>query len=122
MHRHIRDLWTSALRSGEYTQGTDLLHRVIAGGGAKFCCWGVLSALAVEHGVIPPPEPERTASGLRYFSYDGHGGYPPASVLEWAGVTIRKQSAADDLVISLAVMNDSGASFADIADRIEQEL
>lgn len=102
--------WTKALRSGEYSQVKGHLHR---NGG--FCCLGVLLDVMVEGDWISPAkdgDPWR-------FRCDG-------MTEKYTGMLPRK--IRGDLNISadtereLIDMNDSGASFEEIADWIESNM
>lgn len=111
MNREIRDKWTAALRSGTYRQGESKLRS----SDDEFCCLGVLCELAVEEGVIPQPE----LDGDRYVYDGGAHSYLPKSVMVWAGLdsdNARYSNAPNDL---LALDNDRGVAFPQIAAIIE---
>lgn len=108
MKKSIAKKWVAALRSGQYAQGVGNLRE-----GGAFCCLGVLCDL---HSTI-------TGKG----QWDGgeyHAGcesdcmVPPDNVCEWAGMQENNPDMESDY-ITLAEMNDAGASFAEIADKIE---
>lgn len=112
MKPEVKNLWISALRSGEYQQGVGALRqKADPEQPDRFCCLGVLCDLAVKAGVIP--EPELTIPGVgdgstigelfpgaavvyRYGEPNaGYGGvseiksstgYLPDKVVEWAGI------------------------------------
>lgn len=123
MNADVKAKWVTALRSGEFEQGTDYLNNE-----EKFCCLGVLSELAVRDGVIAPPthvesswKDEGHATGL---AYDGQRHHLPESVAEWAGLSDgdlwdQNPYVGDETVADL---NDGGASFPEIADLIEEHL
>jgi hypothetical protein len=48
MKKEIKDKWVKALRSGEYLQCQDTLHKKNSEGQDTFCCLGVLTNLYVE--------------------------------------------------------------------------
>lgn len=104
--------WVKALRSGDYAQGRGALRDVAD----KFCCLGVLCDLAVEAGIIDAPIVE---GGL--YVYDRELAGVPAKVQEWSGVRTGVGHITDGTVPSLAVSNDRGASFSEIANLIESE-
>lgn len=124
MDSEVRDTWVAALRSGKYPQGRFALHSVSGTGKESFCCLGVLCVLAVEAGIIG--EPRRDASGENYL-YGKHSasGYLPVEVQKWSGITSAEAAfhvggfAGMD---SLSSRNDTGATFATIADLIERKF
>ena len=96
--------WVEALRSGKYEQTRGALRK-----GDWFCCLGVACELAIESGV----DIRRTDE------YRGYTGVVPNRLLppvvgEWLRLKGR------DADWSLAGKNDSGKTFAEIADLIEQ--
>lgn len=100
--------WVRALRSGKYRRTTGKLRR-----DGKYCCLGVLTDLAVKAGVI------KTFRGQ-------HSGDPEyadtalcKAVLKWAGLS--EEEGGYGYGSSLALRNDSGASFVAIAKIIESE-
>lgn len=75
MKTEIADIWTTALRSGEFKQGSDFLFNSESG---SYCCLGVLCELAVKAGVV-----KKNEDG----SYDeGQDQVLPDSVMDWAGM------------------------------------
>jgi hypothetical protein len=125
MNQEIKNEWVTALRSGDYKQGQSLLRRtedddVYPDG---YCCLGVLCELAVQHAVIPPAQLDESDS---YYVYgeakDRKGAYLPRKVRDWADtdstspvVTLPSGGRAN-----LPSLNDSGFTFDQIADVIEQ--
>lgn len=112
MNPGVRAQWCAALRSGDYEQGQQQLQ---AGGG--YCCLGVLCELAVKASIIGPPVYD---TDHEWWSYSGRNDYLPDPVMEWAGlgdpnpaVWFRGEQTW------LAEINDSGFSFAEIADLID---
>lgn len=93
--KRVRERWAEALVSGEYKQGTGVLHRLY-GKRHTFCCLGVLCELAVKAKVIDKPAPDEDDST---FYYDNAYDTPTDSVLEWAGLN-------DDQVQDLVTLND----------------
>jgi hypothetical protein len=88
----VKAKWVTALRSGNYEQCQGVLQN-----GQAYCCLGVLQALT--H--IPTDE---SAEMLHY-----------EEAYEKLGLTAKEQD-------SLASMNDAGATFLQIAERIQGEL
>lgn len=113
MNPAIKKNWVSALRSGEYEQGT---HGLNING--RFCCYGVLCDLAVKAGVdvvvgvyVAEDQDDRV-------SYDNMTGYIPNKVQEWAGLGMKMPKIDQDSP-TLAELNDSGSTFLEIAELIE---
>lgn len=118
-----RKLWVAALRSGEYTQATEVLEDRNGG----MCCLGVLAKIAgcdrIE--VLNP----RSNVGA---SYDNDEETAPRAAMDWVGlqnpsgdfyekvVTVDKHGQPAEGA-NLAILNDRGLSFAQIADIIESE-
>lgn len=104
--------WVKRLRSGEYQQGQIYLNR-----NGKYCCLGVLCEIATLEGIVHSTID--SSSGI--VRYSGDIGLPEATILpyevqRWAGVGGGGPLIDGDSLVS---MNDSGVSFADIADVIE---
>jgi hypothetical protein len=108
MNPTIKKQWLEALRSGKYQQGKGRL-RMKHSGVDRFCCLGVLCDLLEPAGwVLHPNNPEVFLSGI-------HEGYPQDKVRDKAGIE-------RDQCQTLAAMNDSGKSFEEIAQTIENTL
>jgi hypothetical protein len=123
--KDIKAEWIKRLRSGVIQQVRGRLGTP----DGKRCCLGVLCDIAVEQKVIEEPTASVIAegyigSGLVY----GHDAQTlPISVMRWAGLEDANPSAPipdanGDEWTTLAELNDTGMSFADIADIIEREL
>lgn len=114
MNREIRDQLAAALRSGKYTQTYGTLRaRNEENTGFNYCCLGVLCDLHSK---------EMQGTWYNNCSYAAQdsvpcGGFPPLSVLHWAGLPADKE-----IVRHLAQMNDEEVSFSKIADYIEENL
>lgn len=93
MNAELKDAWIEALRGGEYRQGR---YRLKAHDG-RFCCLGVLCDIA----------------GRKWTRGNKTGVFPREVRL--AGVS---RIQAEDL----ASMNDTGETFTEIADYIEETL
>ena len=137
--------WVEALRSGEYTQGTGRLRNDEGGR----CCLGVLCDIAAAKGLgyWVQKEGDGGAPIWQFLAY-GKGdeiesgeALPPSPVSKWAfgsdeqgygktdNPTVPAPSTCPDEncgcepgTISLAELNDGGASFAEIAALIEEYL
>lgn len=106
-------VWTTALRSGDYTQTTERLQ-----GYTGFCCLGVLCEIAEEHGV----EVHRDHYGF----LEGTTLEQQTAVKAWAGLESLQgllpstNSKYNFLDPSLTTLNDDGSDFNEIADTIEK--
>lgn len=116
MKTEIRELWTAALRSGKYKQGTGALSAY-----GKHCCLGVLSELAVEAGVIdvdrevPTPVRDEVAD-----LFGGSEALLPEKVVLWAGLDSDNPELGERRA---STWNDfEGKSFEEIADLIDEHL
>lgn len=134
MKQEVADLWTEALRSGDYTQATGALVDVDGSNGeiVGHCCLGVLCDLAVKAGVkvdyegpkehrgeYDPTDPEDVYwTGV---TYDGADALLPKSVMDWAGMGASDGS-WEDGPDSLASLNDNGLTFYKIARLIEENV
>lgn len=128
MNQEIKTLWTQALRSGEYEQGTRAL-RTRSQGIEKHCCLGVLCDLAVEADVLPAPK--LNSDGGEYEYQNGSDpaytwpekGVLPTSVVTWAGLQVSNPPVTcNGELESLATVNDNGYTFDEIADMIDADL
>jgi len=124
MKADIKKKWVEALRSGDYEQCSGGLRT-----GDKYCCLGVLCDLSSKDGAGV-----WTDHGGRAYEFsikdDGHSSVLPEFVCNWAGLNsnshggcnpyflIPKQRAAT----TLSGENDSGKTFAEIADLIEEHF
>jgi len=128
MNPVIKKRWLKALRSGEYVQSQGCLHD-----NAGYCCLGVLTDLFLkekgeEWSMCEPPPGVFTSTGiLNYYAY-GEVNYLPEEVQEWAGLhsksptVVMKESNHDNKIDALAYLNDSGKTFQQIAQIIEEQL
>lgn len=98
--QEVRKLWTDALTSGEFKQGTGSLRPRPD----EYCCLGVLCVLAEREGVIEAWNP-----------LDSH---PPFAVVDWVGLEDASGSFGSGCLVDL---NDRPTSFATIADVIRAE-
>lgn len=114
MDQGFKAKWCEALRSDEFPQGMWSLRD----DQGRYCCLGVgTEILRRENPSIGhwEPWPGNTQRDEFVQPGGGEGFYMPYNLLEEIGL---QQSQA----YRLAQMNDSGASFAMIADVIEQEM
>lgn len=126
MNTEIKAAWVKALRSGDYEQGQHYLSYTDWGGQRRMCCLGVLCDLAVQQGVIPPPRVDHHGRDLYGVRYGSNISLPP-EVMAWAGV----ESTEGDLPTTLhnsagatclSGLNDTGSTFDEIADVIEEHF
>jgi hypothetical protein len=114
MDIRVKGLWTSALRSGQYKQGKECLRDE----DDKFCCLGVLCDLyAKEH-----PE-AKWVMGAFFDAQPADGAWtllPPPGVQRWADLGTHDPRVKD--YRSLSQLNDTGSTFVEIADMIEEYL
>lgn len=120
MNKEIKAKWVSALLSSEYEQGRGCLRSR----GNKFCCLGVLCDIYVkEH-----KDAEWKTFNTSNSTLLNQTALLPRKVADWAEIPLDLNSNSYQDRISLkdkktltsfAVYNDSGRSFAEIAQIIE---
>lgn len=114
MNPTIKVQWLSDLRSGKYKQGCNVLKRTWHDGEVKHCCLGVLAEQAVAAEIVKA-EIEQWAS-YSNTTIDGDVCALSPKLLEWSGLNIKAEN-------ELIGFNDNdGATFAEIADWIEENL
>ena len=104
MDAELKAKWVAALRSGEYKQGQHVLRNSLD----HFCCLGVLAD-------IHSPDKWSLDKSTDNYKHDGYWEAFPRT-LEDAGII------ASSAMNYLSEMNDSGRTFAEIADYIEANL
>lgn len=128
MDPEIKNLWLEKLREPGRVQGKGLLRNEKG----EQCCLDVLCEVAVEKGVVPPPElgPVVAGNAWKYGVYNEYLTLPQ-EVQDWLGIeydvpfipTPAGLNGGEDGEVSLAELNDSyGWTFAQIADVIEEYL
>ena len=113
MNPQIKQKWVDALRSCEYQQTQGRLRKEDG-----FCCLGVLCDLYIkENNVEWEIEDD-------IYRYEKHFTVLPPSVVGWAGVEDSNPYVigVTGFVGSLSALNDSGFTFNEIADLIENHL
>ena len=111
MNEQVKQKWLSALRSGDYQQTQNRLRKEDG-----FCCLGVLCDIyGKEHNV----EWELVDAGVYMFQYGDQ--YLPSPVMEWAGIETDSPSICGGYLY-LSAFNDSGYTFNEISDLIEEHL
>lgn len=108
MHPDIKAAWVAALRSGRYPQGMGGL-RTRSG----FCCLGVLCDLYSP--TLWQPGPRSAVAVYAATATDWNHLQLPQTVRQWAQLP-------NGVMGDLATKNDSGVSFAALADWIEAAL
>lgn len=128
MNKEIKKEWIAALKSGEYEQGTGLLHYE-QDDEIKYCCLGVLCDLAVKKGIIKPPGTVKYNFSDQTAYYYGTGEHKivsvlPTEVANWAEITQDGHFYENhgEVIKSLATINDDGANFEEIAKIIEEKF
>lgn len=129
MDPEIKSRWLAALRSGDYLQGMSRL-KTIVDENTRYCCLGVLCELAAAEGIVTETEKVRpvfypgTVKTMAFGEQMNVSILPP-EVAEWSGLdglydyTVGK---LDEETPSLAMMNDNGDSFVNIAMFIEKNF
>lgn len=127
MTPELQQRWASALRSGNYTQTTGTMKRIHSDNSSSYCCLGVLCEIT---GYTFEPKFEylttlRVAGERHYHNNPNYPNYPnyPSSDSDVTGFPSDKmltgwefnKTAAD----KLASLNDSGATFEEIAKIVE---
>lgn len=117
MPKELRDKWVSALRSGEYAQGTGALYNLCD---ESYCCLGVLEYVC--EGSCEKTTSDEEAYG-RYLAVPSDEFYErnDISLLDDTGAT------DDDIIDDLVLMNDGSmhsrqVSFENIASFIENTV
>ena len=108
MREEIKQRWVTALRSGKYKQTSGFLRTVDG-----YCCLGVLCDLHNHNGMNWKGGPDEDRMTWSYYTEEGT---LPKEVMDWAQLTNHNPEIKGD---ALAEINDSGRSFAEIADLIE---
>ena len=111
MNPQIKQKWVSALRSGDYQQTKGRLRKE-----DKFCCLGVLCDLYIKENQL---EWELVNNG-NYYEFQYKVADLPPSVVGWSGIP--SHNLMDISERTFAELNDSGSTFNEIADVIEEQL
>lgn len=129
MKPEVKKMWLEALRSSNYEQGKGTLRQIGRDGNPdRFCCLGVLCDIAVKEGLGVDVRVDEDAGLARYGESQS---VLPYDVRKWAGletsnpgVTLIDKFHAyfDATEEAIALVNDAGASFEEIADMIEASL
>jgi len=125
MNQRIKEEWVALLEHGDLKQCINDLHDTKEG---SFCCLGVLCEIAVAEGVTLKDE----AGQYGGKNNDGFRNEPqfraqflPSEVYKWAGLEDSNPSIYrpdGEPITPLAVLNDNGKTFPEIAKLIEENL
>lgn len=135
MNPQVKEKWIDALLSGKYEQGSEKLR-----GANGYCCLGVLCDLYAQEqnkewdfkGYSENSE-EQNTHPMDYWVFDGESEFLPDSVREWAGMTFKNPQVRVDVTDSdcedewfyhdeIANLNDTGYSFKELSNLIEQQF
>ena len=143
MNTEIKQKWVNALRSGKYEQGEGKLYS-----GQGYCCLGVLCDLYSKENNLKwefrgddviKTEDEIVSSQLLnhdYFYFDDESEFLPESVKEWAELSVKNPQVRvefEDVEFEneedarfyfdeISNLNDSGYSFTQLAEIIEDQF
>lgn len=106
------EAWVAALRSGRFEQG----RLKLGWPDGRRCCLGVACEVAIENGL---PVSKTIESDESDVVFDGVWAELPLAVRTWLG--LRTSNGEPDTGPALSGRNDSGQTFAEIADYIESE-
>ena len=125
MKKEIAEKWVQALRSGEYKQGSDVLHNT---SNNTYCCLGVLCDIYQKEGnkfnsVSEGSWGVQTDNGFENLPatfFDDRPDVLPEVVMKWADISCSSGSFGDS---NLAALNDDdGYTFDEIATVIEANV
>lgn len=113
MKPEIQIIWTDALRSGKYKQGTKQLRSA----DNEFCCLGVLCDLHRQHTGGPEWMFDVAVGRTCYLR---NSMFLPKEVMDWSGLkSVSGLYMLNDVSYELTHDNDNGKTFEEIADIIE---
>ena len=113
MNRELKTKWLEALRSGKYKQGRMALRTIQD----EFCCLGVLCDI-----VAPDAWSKRLPNSDHYIHMNNGGGIPSFNLYPEYAPDFAPNKHGQGRLGVLVNMNDSGKTFAEIADYIEENL
>jgi hypothetical protein len=129
MNPDIKTRWVEAIRSGDYTQGTQVLYRADT---ECFCCLGVLTDLYLKENDeswalhTETLEDPAVSDGDVADVLVGHLGEDyqllPTAVCQWAGIRANPALEHHEKLMFAAQLNDDGVPFAELAALIEAQL
>jgi hypothetical protein len=113
MDKEIKEKWLAALRSGDYKQGQYALKRVDDVGNTSYCCMGVLACIVGKENKMENNDfyNDNVYEELAQITR-GPG--------DWSSIKSHEYTHKDGSIKHLATHNDSGDTFLEIADIIEE--
>ena len=119
MNKRIKKKWVAELRSGKYTQIQEKLKDPRNGR----CCLGVLCELYLEeHPEDKAPKGKHKFYNVSEESYACDSfALPNDKVYKWAGFSANRVLVSKERIGAAQVYNDSGFSFEEIAQMIEEQ-
>ena len=135
MNPQVKEKWIDALRSGKYEQGSERLRGVNG-----YCCLGVLCDLyAQEHNKewdfrgYDEYSEEVNPRPMDYWYFEEQSEFLPESVKKWAGLSTSNPNVKVDVTDDddeedwfyfdeIANLNDSGYSFIQLSEIIQEQL
>jgi hypothetical protein len=119
MNSQIKQKWIDALESGEYPQTSEFLRTE-----QGYCCLGVLCNIYAKEKNNDEVQLNLWEQFNDNYEILGEGLILPVEVKEWAGLddTDVYYTDEDDEKVYLAVLNDSGMSFNQIAQVIKENI
>lgn len=119
MNKEVKQKWISALRSGEYKQGTGRLKRE-----DEYCCLGVLCDLYIKEHKNEVSWEEKRLTGYYFRGQQAEYGFHlPPEVITWAGITSDNPNVHYECKCSpLTKLNDRQVNFNTISELIEEQL
>lgn len=125
MNQVIKQLWLTALESGEYKQGQYALAKDNDKGETRYCCLGVLCNIAANQGICNKVKDED--DDIIKYSYDGELGTLPDSVRTWAELPFRENAdseddsqSEDEDILDLIIINDDSNNFDKVIEIIKE--
>ena len=131
MNTEVKQKWIDALRSGKYEQGSEKLRSV-----QGYCCLGVLCDLYSQEQDAEWEFRGITETNLQpqdYWYFEDQSEFLPDSVKEWAGLPVGNPAVRVDVTEAddendwfytdeIANLNDSGYTFNELSNVIEQQF
>lgn len=119
MKKDIKEMWVTALKSGDYKQVKGSLNESLPDGVTGYCCLGVLCEISQKLTGFGISENHKE-------TMESHILGP--TILTWSGLTNREgdpvyyKGESHCMLTSLSSHNDADRSFAEIAEMIEKQL
>jgi hypothetical protein len=121
MKKDIAKIWVTALKSGDYKQGSEYLCA-----NDRYCCLGVLCDLYLQEdgSSLSVVEKKKGDKDFTVTWYNHDAEVLPDVVQEWAGMNTNTGKYLSDILFesSLASDNDQGATFEELADIITKSV